>query len=214
MLVALHVPYALALSILVGVLDLIPLVGSTVGGVIVALAAVSTTAALITVAYHVLYRVFEDYLLNPRVLRRTVDVSPLVTVVAVLLGGSLLGVTNALIAVPAAAAVQLLLTEVLYPQRDTASAPTGPHQPTRHTHRPAPGLTQAQRTRHSEPATIPTASPGQPGLGGTESGHSNPARKEKHMSGIDKAKDKGQELGGKAKETAGDATGNDDLKAE
>ena len=78
-LLALHVPYALALSILVGVLDLIPLVGSTIGGVIVALVAlaeVSTTAALITVAYHVLYRVFEDYLLNPRVLRKTVDVSP------------------------------------------------------------------------------------------------------------------------------------------
>jgi len=123
-LLALHVPYALALSILVGVLDLIPLVGSTVGGVIVALVAVSTTAALITVAYHVLYRVFEDYLLNPRVLRRTVDVSPVVTIIAVLLGGSLLGVTGALIAVPAAAAVQLLLTEVLYPQRDTATAPT------------------------------------------------------------------------------------------
>jgi len=97
-------------------------VGSTIGGVIVALvalAAVSTTAALSTVAYHVLYRVFEDYLLNPRVLRRTVDVSPLVTVIAVLLG-----VTGALIAVPAAAALQLLLTEVLYPQRDTATAPT------------------------------------------------------------------------------------------
>jgi len=126
-LLALHVPYALALSILVGVLDLIPLVGSTIGGVIVALvalAAVSTTAALITVAYHVLYRVFEDYLLNPRVLRKTVDVSPLVTVIAVLLGGALLGVTGALIAVPAAAALQLLLTEVLYPQRDTAHAPT------------------------------------------------------------------------------------------
>jgi len=126
-LLALHVPYALALSILVGVLDLIPLVGSTIGGVIVALvalAAVSTTAALITVAYHVLYRVFEDYLLNPRVLRKTVDVSPLVTVIAVLLGGALLGVTGALIAVPAAAALQLLLTEVLYPQRDTVHAPT------------------------------------------------------------------------------------------
>ncbi len=148
-LLALHVPYALALSILVGALDRIPLVGSTVGGVIVALAAVSITAALITVAYHVLYRVFEDYLLNPRVLRRTVDVSPLVTSVAVLLGGSLLGVTGALIAVPAAAAVQLLLTEVLYPQRDTASAPTGRHQPTRHTHHPAPGLTQAHRTSHT-----------------------------------------------------------------
>jgi len=99
---------------------------------LVARAAVSTTAALITVAYHVLYRVFEDYLLNPRVLRRTVDVSPLATIVAVLLGGSLLGVTNALIAVPAAAAVQLLPTEVLNPQRDTASPhDTQPGPPSR-----------------------------------------------------------------------------------
>jgi len=68
-LLALHVPYALALSILVGVLDLIPLVGATVGGVIVALvalAAVSTTAALITVAYQVLYRVFEGAPQNRR----------------------------------------------------------------------------------------------------------------------------------------------------
>ncbi len=124
-LLALHVPYALALSILVGVLDLIPLVGSTVGGAIVALvtlAAVSGTAALITVVYHVLYRLFEDYLLNPRVLRKTVDVSPLVTIVAVLIGGSLLGIIGALIAVPAAAAVQLLLTEVVFPQRDAATA--------------------------------------------------------------------------------------------
>ncbi len=75
-------------------------------------------------AYHVLYRVFEDYLLNPRLLRKTVDVSPLVTIIAVLLSGSLLGITGALIAVPAAAAVQLLLTEVLYTQRDSATAPT------------------------------------------------------------------------------------------
>lgn len=124
LLLALHVPYALALSILVGVLDLIPLVGSTVGGALVALvalAAVSGTAALITVVYHVLYRLFEDYVLNPRVLRKTVDVSPLVTVIAVLIGGALLGVTGALIAVPAAAAVQLLLTEVVFPQRDAAT---------------------------------------------------------------------------------------------
>ena len=120
-LLALHVPYALVLSILVGVLDLIPLVGSSIGGAIVALialAAVSGTAALITVIYHVGYRLFEDYLLNPRVLRRTVDVSPVVTVIAVLIGGGLLGVTGALIAVPTAAAIQLLLQEVVYPQRD------------------------------------------------------------------------------------------------
>lgn len=126
-LLALGVPYALVLSVLVGVLDLVPLVGSTVGGAIVALVAlatVSTTAALITVVYHVVYRLIEDYLLNPRVLRRTVDVKPVVTVVAVLIGGSLLGIIGALIAVPAAAAIQLIITEVVYPKRDEAALAT------------------------------------------------------------------------------------------
>lgn len=123
-LLALHVPYAFVLSVLVGVLDLVPLIGSTIGGLIVALVAlatVSATAAIISVIYHLIYRLFEDYVLNPRVLRKTVDVSPVVTIVAVLLGGALLGITGALIAVPAAAAVQLFLTEVVYPQRDAAS---------------------------------------------------------------------------------------------
>jgi predicted PurR-regulated permease PerM len=124
-LLILGVPYALVLSILVGVLDLIPLVGSTIGGAIVALVALATvsgTAAAITIGYHVFYRLFADYVLNPRVLRRTVDVSPVVTVVAVLIGGALLGVTGALIAVPAAAAIQLVLVEVVYPQRDSEAA--------------------------------------------------------------------------------------------
>jgi predicted PurR-regulated permease PerM len=122
-LLVLNVPYALVLSVLVGVLDLIPLIGSSIGGAIVALVAlatVGTTTAIIVVVYHVLYRLFADYLLNPRVLRRTVDVKPVVTVVAVLIGGALLGIIGALIAVPAAAAVQLLLTEIVYPKRDQA----------------------------------------------------------------------------------------------
>ena len=124
LLLALGVPYALVLSVLTGVLDLVPLVGSSIAGILVALvalAAVSPTASLITVVFHVLYRLFEDYLLNPRVLRRTVDVSPLVTIVAVILGGALLGVVGALIAVPAAAALQLVLLEVVYPGRDKAA---------------------------------------------------------------------------------------------
>jgi len=123
LLLILGVPYALVLSVLTGILDLIPLVGSSIAGVIVALVALATVspaASLITVIFHVIYRVFEDYLLNPRVLRRTVDVSPLVTIVAVILGGALLGIVGALVAVPAAAAVQLVLTEVVYPARDRA----------------------------------------------------------------------------------------------
>jgi len=118
----LGVPYALVLSVFVGLADLVPLVGSLIGGLVVALvafASVSLTAALITVGFHLIYRAFEDYWLNPRVMRQTVQVKPVVTIVAVLLGGSLLGLVGALIAVPVAASIQLFLTEVVFPSQDT-----------------------------------------------------------------------------------------------
>lgn len=119
----LGVPYALMLSILVGLLDLIPLVGSIVGGLIVALvalAAVSLPAALVTIAYHIGYRLLEDYLLSPRIMRKTVNVRPVVTILAVLVGGALLGVVGALMAIPVAAGVQLVLTEVVLPRQEAA----------------------------------------------------------------------------------------------
>ena len=119
----LGVPYALVLSIFIGLADLVPLVGSLIGGLVVALvafASVSLAAALVTVGFHLVYRAFEDYVLNPRVMRHTVQVKPVVTIVAVLLGGSLLGFAGALIAVPMAAAIQLLLTEVVFPSQDAA----------------------------------------------------------------------------------------------
>jgi predicted PurR-regulated permease PerM len=119
----LGVPYALVLSVFVGLLDLVPLIGSLLGGLIVALiafATVSLSAALITVGFHLIYRAFEDYILNPRVLRKTVNVKPVVTVVAVLIGGTLLGIVGALIAVPVAAGLQLILTEVVFPSQDAS----------------------------------------------------------------------------------------------
>lgn len=119
----LGVPYALVLSILVGLLDLVPLVGSIVGGLIVALvalAAVSLPAALITIGYHMGYRLLEDYLLSPRIMRKTVNVRPVVTILAVLVGGALLGVVGALMAIPVAAGVQLVLTEVILPRQEAA----------------------------------------------------------------------------------------------
>ncbi|HEX2904887.1 MAG TPA: AI-2E family transporter [Jatrophihabitans sp.] len=122
----LGVPFALALSVFVGILDLVPLVGSTIAGVLVtlvALAGVSLTAAIINVVFTILYRLAEDYIISPRILKRTVDVRPVVTIVAVLLGGSLLGIIGALIAVPTAAAIQLIVTEVIYPRMDAAEHP-------------------------------------------------------------------------------------------
>ncbi len=121
---ALGVPYALMLSLFVGLLDLVPLVGSTIAGIfvtLVTLATVSLTAAIINIVFTIAYRLAEDYLINPRILKRTVDVRPAVTVVAVLLGGTLFGIIGALLAVPVAAAVQLMLTEMVFPRTDAAT---------------------------------------------------------------------------------------------
>jgi predicted PurR-regulated permease PerM len=123
---ALGVPFALALAVFVGLFDLVPLVGSTVAGVVVTtvtLATVSTTAAIINVVFTIVYRLFEDYVLSPRIMARTVEVKPAVTVIAVLLGGSLLGIEGALIGVPVAAAIQLIITQVVYPRTDAGAVP-------------------------------------------------------------------------------------------
>jgi predicted PurR-regulated permease PerM len=116
------VPYPLALGIMVAVLDLIPVVGSSVGGIVVSLVAltVSLPIAILTAVYYVLYRLLEDYLLSPRVMQRTVSVPPLLTIVALLLGGGLAGILGAFLAIPVAAAVQLLLREVIWPKLDAA----------------------------------------------------------------------------------------------
>jgi predicted PurR-regulated permease PerM len=93
-LLATKVPYALALAVLVGLLDLIPTVGSIVAGALVALAAwaVSWPIAVATLGFYVVYKIFEDCLLWPRVASRAVQVPAWLTIVAVLVGGALLGV--------------------------------------------------------------------------------------------------------------------------
>lgn len=115
---ALGVPYPLLLGLLVGLLDLVPIIGSTVGGVVVALVAltVSLPVAIATGAFYALYRFMEDYLLTPRIMGRTVDVPGLVTVVATILGGAVLGIIGALVAIPLAAGIKLLLHELAAPR--------------------------------------------------------------------------------------------------
>jgi len=114
------VPDAVFLGLLVALFDLIPMIGAPIAGVIVALIALSVSlpTAIATVAFTIVFRLVEDYLLSPRVMKKTVEVAPILTVVSVLIGGALLGIVGALIAVPVAAALDLIRREVFQPSLD------------------------------------------------------------------------------------------------
>ena len=114
------VPYALLLGLSVALLDLLPVLGSTIGGIVVSLVAltVSLPVALATAGFYLGYRFFEDYLLVPRIIGKVLEVPALATILAVLLGVALLGILGAVIAIPAAAAIQLLIRELAIPHLD------------------------------------------------------------------------------------------------
>src|SRR6266496_1716643 len=108
----LDVPYAVPLAVLMAFLDLIPLVGATIGGVaigIVAAIAHFPAALIVWAVYFIVYQQVENNLLQPIIYRRTVAIHPLVVLVAVLIGGSQLGVLGALLAIPVAAAIQIVV---------------------------------------------------------------------------------------------------------
>jgi len=119
-LLAWGVPYPLLLGTFVALLDLIPVIGSTVGGIVVSLVAltVSLPVALATLGFYIFYRLAEDYLIVPRIQGRTVEIPALASLIAVLIGGVLLGIVGVLVAIPVAAAIRLLLKEVAFPRLD------------------------------------------------------------------------------------------------
>jgi predicted PurR-regulated permease PerM len=119
---AFGVPFAGALAMFVAITDLIPLIGATIGAIAVTAVALfqGVPIGIATFAYYMAYQQFENYVLQPRVMKRTVDVAPVVTIVSALLGAALLGILGALIAVPIAAGIQLILTEVAFPRQDEA----------------------------------------------------------------------------------------------
>ena len=118
---AFDVPYPVLLGAFVALLDLLPY-GSSVGGIIVTAVAltVSIPVSIATAGFYMAFRLAEDYLLVPKIIGRAVQVPAGVTVVAVLIGGTVLGVVGALIAIPVAAAIQLLTQELLFPTLDEA----------------------------------------------------------------------------------------------
>ncbi|NUP50246.1 MAG: AI-2E family transporter [Catenulispora sp.] len=116
------IPYPALLGVFVAIMDLIPIIGSTVGGIVVSLVAlaVSVPVAIATGVYYTVFRFTEDHLVNPLTMKFVVRVHPAATMLAVLAGGTLLGIIGALVAVPAATAVGLILEEVVFPKRDAA----------------------------------------------------------------------------------------------
>ena len=120
----LGVPFALALALLVGVLDVIPLVGATIGSIVAVLVALthSLTAGIVMLVLAVVYQFVENHIIQPVVMRKSIDVSPFIVIVAVLIGASLLGIIGALLAIPVAGSVQVVLRQVLEARRSRVAA--------------------------------------------------------------------------------------------
>jgi predicted PurR-regulated permease PerM len=114
--------YAVALAIVVVFTDFIPMVGGLIGCVIITLVGLTdgVWTGVACLAYGVIYQQVENYVVAPRIMRRAVDIPGAVTVIAALLGGALLGVVGALLAIPTAAAALLIIREVWIRKADAS----------------------------------------------------------------------------------------------
>lgn len=112
--------YAVALAAVVALLDVIPMIGATIGAVIVTAIGFATDPkiGLACLIFYVVYQQVENYLIYPKVMSRSVDIPGSLIVVAALIGAALLGVVGALLAIPTAAAVLLVVREVVVPRLD------------------------------------------------------------------------------------------------
>jgi predicted PurR-regulated permease PerM len=129
---ALGVPYAIALALLVTILDLIPLAGATAAAVIVttiAFLSSSVAVGIVVLVFFVVYQQVENHFLYPLIYSRTVQLSPLAILIAVLIGASVAGILGALAAIPVAGAVQVVLVETLRQRRGGLVLPEGVEEP-------------------------------------------------------------------------------------
>lgn len=125
------VPYAVALGLLVAILDLIPLAGATIAAILVSTVAFldSTTSGVIVLIFFIVYQQLENHVLQPVVYGRTVQLSPLAVLIAVLIGAELAGVIGALAAIPVAGAIQVILVDWLAQRRGQRAQRTGATTP-------------------------------------------------------------------------------------
>jgi len=121
------VPYAIALGLIVGILDLIPLAGATIAAIIVGAVAFihSVPAGIVVVVFFIVYQQIENHILQPVVYGRTVQLSPLAVLISVLIGAELAGVLGALAAIPVAGAIQVVFLDWLRHRRAHPVPETG-----------------------------------------------------------------------------------------
>ncbi len=112
--------YAVALAFVVALLDVIPMIGATIGAVVVTAIGFATDPkiGLACLIFYVVYQQLENYVIYPRVMARAVSIPGAVTVIAALVGAALLGVVGALLAIPTAAAILMLTREVFLRRQD------------------------------------------------------------------------------------------------
>jgi predicted PurR-regulated permease PerM len=123
---ALGSEYAIALAVVVAVLDLIPLAGATLAAIIVATVSfieLGWVKGLIVVVFFVLYQQLENHILQPIIYGRTVQLSPLTVLIAILIGAELVGILGALAAIPVAGIVQAIFREIVRWRREAIVVP-------------------------------------------------------------------------------------------
>jgi predicted PurR-regulated permease PerM len=115
------VPYSVALGLVVAILDLIPLAGATIALLVVGTVAFlhSIVAGIVVVAFFIVYQQVENHFLQPVIYGRTVQLSPLAVLIAVLIGAELAGILGALASIPVAGSIQVLILDYLKHRRST-----------------------------------------------------------------------------------------------
>jgi predicted PurR-regulated permease PerM len=127
----LGVPFRAPLAVIAGLFSLIPLVGATIAAFLIGIVTLFEnfpTATIVWAVWAIVYQQFENHVIQPQIQKRTVHVHPFVTIVAVLFGSSLLGVLGALVAIPVAASIQILVREYV-DLRTLSIKPQAPEPP-------------------------------------------------------------------------------------
>ena len=121
-LLAVGVPYALPLAVIVAILDLVPLVGATVALVACGVAALTEGVwqTIVVVGILLVYQQIENHVLLPVVYGRTVDLSPLAVLIALLIGAEIAGVLGALAAIPVAGSISVIASELVRWRREAS----------------------------------------------------------------------------------------------